>query len=161
MFLYIVRHAWAGHFGDPGWADDSQRPLTPEGVERFRRMADLLVERGAEPEMIATSPYVRCRQTAELLSMASGDTPIVELAALRPGSNLAKLAEWTQEQGVDKIAWVGHAPDVGQLTAAMIGRSDADIRFAKGACAALRFDSEPWVGGGQLYWLATAKLLGC
>ena len=26
MDLYIIRHAWAGHFGDPAWPDDSQRP---------------------------------------------------------------------------------------------------------------------------------------
>ena len=31
-------------------------------------MADVLVERGVEPTIIATSPMLRCRQTADILA---------------------------------------------------------------------------------------------
>ena len=41
--LYIVRHAWAGHFGDPDYPDDRLRPLTEEGRERFCQMVDILL----------------------------------------------------------------------------------------------------------------------
>ena len=33
--------------------------------------------------------------------------------------------------------------------------------MAKGAVAAIRFEELPEIGGGELKWLATAKLLGC
>ena len=64
MILYVIRHAWAGHYGDPAWPDDSQRPLTDEGRQRFARVVAELVKRGFAPQRIATSPLVRCRQTA-------------------------------------------------------------------------------------------------
>ena len=57
MDLYVIRHAWAGHFGDPEWPDDSQRPLTPDGMKRFARMVEILTDRGFQPQIIATSPW--------------------------------------------------------------------------------------------------------
>jgi phosphohistidine phosphatase SixA len=50
---------------------------------------------------------------------------------------------------------------VSRLTAALIGDGSSLIHFAKGAVAAIRFDGDPTIGGGELQWLATAKLLGC
>jgi len=163
MILYIVRHAWASHYGDPRWPDDSQRPLDDEGRKRFRKMAKLLAARGVAPGAIATSPLVRCRQTAELLAAAVRPEPtLVELDALVPGSDLAALVEWTAEQAKthDEIAWVGHAPDVDRMTAALAGGA-GQLRMAKGAAAALRFDGPPEPGAGELRWLVTAKILGC
>lgn len=161
MFLYIARHAWAGERGDPRWPDDSLRPLTPERIERYDEMVKVLVTRGFKPERIATSPYTRCRQTADLIVKRLSEKPsLVELEALEPGSDIEAAIEWTNSQrGVD-VCWVGHSPDVERFVAVLVGDGDAQIRFAKGAVAAIEFDEEVFVGGGQLYWLATAKLLG-
>ncbi|MGD9635116.1 MAG: histidine phosphatase family protein [Pirellulales bacterium] len=161
MFIYIARHAWAGEHGDPRWPDDSQRPLTPEGSERYDEVIKSLVKRGFAPERIATSPYVRCRQTADIISRRVPGVPkIIELEALEPGSYFDLVIEWTNEQGGVDVCWVGHSPDVERFTAMMIGDSSATIRFAKGAVAAIECDREVIAGGGELYWLATAKLLG-
>ena len=35
MFIYVVRHAWAGQSGDLRYADDSLRPLTEKGTNAF------------------------------------------------------------------------------------------------------------------------------
>ena len=164
MDLYIIRHAWAGHYGDPDWPDDSQRPLTVEGKARFVQVVARLVKRGFAPQLIATSPLVRCLQTARIVAEGlAGDPQVVELEDLMPGSDLEDLLRWTGEQAAeyDQIAWVGHAPDVGRLTADLIGETDGWIRFAKGAVAAVRFDDLPRIGQGELRWLVTAKLLGC
>ena len=161
MHLYIIRHAWAYEHGDPRWPDDSQRPLEPEGAERFAQVAQLLAARGLAPQTIATSPYVRCRQTAEIAAAHSTQSPqITELDALKPGSDFAELIEWTRQQQVDSVAWVGHAPDVSLLTAAIIGDGDALVRFAKGSVASLRIHAPLGPGCGELEWRATAKLLG-
>jgi phosphohistidine phosphatase len=95
MNLFLARHAWAGHFGDPGWSDDSLRELTPEGIERYSRVVQTLAERGFAPRRIATSPYSRCRQTADLIAKYTDHRPEVEeLDALQPGSDLRALLIW-------------------------------------------------------------------
>ena len=160
MFLYIARHAWAGERGDPRWPDDSLRELTPEGIERYTKVVKHLATCGFEPERIATSPYVRCRQTAEIIAKyVTGKPKIDELEALEPGSEIEPLIEWSRAQGDANTCWCGHSPDVESLTAEMIGAT-ANIRFAKGAIAAIEFGDEVAAGAGQLNWLATAKLLG-
>ena len=163
MDLYIVRHAWAAESNDSLWPDDGMRPLTAEGRERFARVVKKLVGCGMTPGVIGSSPLVRCIDTAQLLAAALDGTKVVELDELRPGSDLQGLLRWTARQAAKhpQIAWVGHAPDVSRLVAALIGDGGSLIHFAKGAAAAIRFDGEPTVGAGELQWLATAKLLGC
>lgn len=162
MKLFIVRHAWAGQHGDPRYPDDRLRPLTEDGKDRFAQVVKRLSDRGFKPRLIATSPLVRCRQTAEIVAAGvSGHPQIIERDELQPGSNLADLLAWTVEQEDQPVAWVGHAPDVGQLAAALIGNGTGAIRFAKGGACAIDFETEMAPGRGQLQWLATAKLLGC
>ena len=167
MILYIVRHAWAGHYGDPQWPDDFERPLSTAGKQRFAEFAEKLAARGFTPQVVATSPLIRCRQTAELVvaavEKAGEQRPrLVELEALVPGGSFEELIGWSEERAkqFDSIAWVGHAPAVGRLTAAMIG-GRGEIRFAKGAVAEVRFPYTPEPGDGELRWLLTAKMLGC
>jgi phosphohistidine phosphatase len=163
MNLYIVRHAWAEERDDSRWPDDDLRPLTPDGKERFSQVVKQLVRSGMTPGVIATSPLVRCIETAGLVAAGVPDGPkIVELDELRPGSDLEGLLRWTvrQAQKHEEIAWVGHAPDVSRLAAALIGEGDSSIRFAKGAAAAIRFDGPATLGNGELQWLVTARLLG-
>jgi phosphohistidine phosphatase len=164
MDLFIIRHAWADHPGDVVWADDSQRPLTEQGRRRFAKVVETLIGRGFAPERIATSPMVRCRQTAEVVSSALGGKPeIVELDDLLPGGEVGPLITWMARDARrhDQVAWVGHAPDVTRLTSAVIGSNYAGIRFSKGSIAAIRFDEPPTLGAGELRWMVTAKVLGC
>jgi phosphohistidine phosphatase len=162
MLLYIVRHAWAEERDSERFPNDDLRPLTGEGKKRFAKVVERLVDGGFRPTIVATSPLVRCRQTADItLKHLANDAKLVELDALRPGSDLAELVRWTASQPDEAIAWVGHAPDVTDLAAALIGDGSASIRFAKGAAAAIEFAGEMAAGKGELNWLSTAKLLGC
>lgn len=163
MDLYIVRHAWAEDRDESRWPDDGLRPLTSDGKERFARVAKKLAALGMKPGVIATSPFTRCLETAQILAAAVSDAKIVKLDELQPGSDLQGLLRWTARQAAkhEQIAWVGHAPDVDRLAAALIGDGGSLIHFAKGAAAAIRFDREPAPASGELQWLATAKVLGC
>jgi phosphohistidine phosphatase len=163
MDLYVVRHAWAGPRDDVRWPDDRIRPLTAEGEQRFARVVKKLVGAGVTPGIIASSPLVRCLQTAEILAARLDGPKIVKLDELQPGSDLPGLLRWTARQAADhqRIAWIGHAPDVNHLSAILIGDAGALIHFGKAAVAAIHFDGEPAAGCGELQWLATAKLLGC
>ena len=67
MNLYIVRHAVAHKRDAELWPDDAKRPLTPEGEERFRRAAGVILRLVPEIELVLSSPFVRAWRTAELL----------------------------------------------------------------------------------------------
>lgn len=160
MIVYIVRHAWAEDRDGERFPDDDLRPLTRDGRKRFVRLARRLIDAGMRPQVIATSPLVRCAQTAEILAeQLPRGAQVVPLDALAPGSDLAALIEWSNRQSVDEVAWCGHAPDVGHLAAELVGDGRASLRFAKGSVAAIRFDDVVAAGRGELVWLATAKLL--
>lgn len=163
MDLYIIRHAWAGHFGDPQWPDDSVRPLTEKGKMRFTEMAKILAMRGVEPTIVAASPMLRCRQTAEILAAnLAGQPKVIERKELLPEGDFESLWAWTCEQTRHhgQVAWVGHCPQVNQYAATLIGVLGGSIRFAKGAVAAIHFEDDLTPSEGELQWLATAKLLG-
>ena len=159
MFLFIARHAWAGEHGDPRWPDDSLRELTPEGIERYVKVVKALADRGFDPGRIATSPYTRCRQTADIIAKhVKGKPKIEELDALKPGSEIEPLLGWSRAQNGADVCWVGHSPDVEYLAAELIG--SVHVRFAKGSVAAIDIGTDVTPGDGQLHWLITAKTLG-
>jgi phosphohistidine phosphatase len=163
MILYIVRHAWAADRDDLVYPDDGQRPLTREGRKRFAKLVKKLSPRGLAPQAIVTSPLVRCRETAELLAAGSPGKPeLIQRTELEPGSDLDGLLRWTNaELGTcQEVAWVGHAPDVGQMAGLLLGAGEAAVDFSKGAIAAIAFDDRPALGQGLLRWLVTAKVLG-
>jgi phosphohistidine phosphatase len=83
--LYIVRHAIAAERGDE-WPDDSKRPLTEEGINKFKEVVEGLSRLDVEIDEIFTSPLVRAKQTATLLAHGLGNkTSVKTLEALAPG----------------------------------------------------------------------------
>jgi phosphohistidine phosphatase len=163
MELYIIRHAWAAERDAAAFPDDALRPLTDKGRKRFAGMVEALVPRGLAPQLIVTSPMLRCLQTAEVLAAALGErTKVVQRKELLPGGDPKHLLAWTEEHasGLERAAWVGHAPDVGYLAAALLGLEDGWLGMKKGAIAALAFSASPELGRGELQWLVTAKILG-
>jgi phosphohistidine phosphatase len=162
MQLYVVRHAYAGQRGDPQYPNDDLRPLTKKGRKRFRRLVKKLARRGFAPKLVATSPLIRCRQTADVIAKRLALVgQVVELDALRPNSQLDELVQWTNEQAADAVAWVGHSPDVEQLVAHLIGSREGAVAFAKGAICAIEFDDRLVPRQGEMAWLASPKMLGC
>jgi phosphohistidine phosphatase SixA len=156
MQLFIIRHAYAGQHGDPRWPNDELRPLTGKGRKRFSRLVKKLARGDFSPTVIGTSPLVRCRQTADALAERLGlEDHVVELDALRPDSQLDELVSWTNQQGAQAVAWVGHSPDVEELAATLLGARSGALRFAKGAVAAIDFDEGVGRDQGELLWLAT------
>ncbi|TWT88153.1 Histidine phosphatase superfamily (branch 1) [Pseudobythopirellula maris] len=164
MILYVARHAWAGNFGDPGCSDDTLRELTPDGIERYFRTVDALVEqRGFTPDRLATSPYTRCVQTATIIAERTPKAPEFDkIEALGCGVDLPQLMAWTAEhESAGDLCWVGHNPDVEALVAWLVGSPVGVVSFAKGSVAAVEFAAGPVEkGAGELLWHCTAKSLG-
>ena len=132
--LAIIRHAWAE---DPAPdIDDFHRRLPKPGRKGFVKFVRRLGEAGLGFDLVATSPLVRCRETAEILAEELElRREIAVVDALAPGSDWQALVEWTVRQDAGRVAWVGHAPCVGRLVAQTIGDGSAAIRMQKGAVA--------------------------
>src|SRR5262244_1088175 len=89
--LYLVRHGVAEARGE-AWPDDTKRPLTEQGVSRFRKSARALSRLGVSIDVVLTSPLIRTRQTAEILAAAFNPRPaVVNVDALAPGGSQASV----------------------------------------------------------------------
>ncbi len=157
--LYVVRHGVAEERSD-AWPDDARRPLTEEGMTRFRKASRSLARLGVEIDVVLTSPLVRTRQTAEILAGAlSPHPPVVHVDALGPdGTAAAVIAELEKHAKRQRIALVGHEPGIGDLAARLAGMRHA-MEFKKGAVCRIDVDALPPKTPGMLRWFLTPKLL--
>src|ERR1700704_4230817 len=93
MDLLLVRHAIAFDRDRHRWQDDGDRPLSEAGVRRARKAAAGLKKLTKRPERLLTSPLVRARQPAQILTDVAGWPGAEEVAELSPGEPaLAVLA---------------------------------------------------------------------
>ncbi|MGD9904954.1 MAG: phosphohistidine phosphatase SixA [Vicinamibacterales bacterium] len=161
--LYLVRHAVAALRG-PDYPDDAERPLTPEGIERWRRAAAGLRELGVAIDVVLTSPLARARETAEILVAALKPRPTLTVAeALAPGRRpaevLALIAKYAAApRGAARLALVGHEPDLGELAARLLGAKGA-LEFKKGAVCRLDVDRAMPGGPATLRWFLPPRVL--
>ena len=161
--LYLVRHAVAAERG-PEYPDDARRPLTPDGVRRFRESVRGLRTLGVTLDLVLTSPLVRARETADILRAGLRPAPrLIVSDALAPGTRpadaiAAVLARAGSGRGAARVAVVGHEPDLGELAARWLG-AKAAIPFKKGAV--LRFDVDRALpaGPGTLRWFLPPRAL--
>lgn len=167
MQLLVIRHARAGsakEFSQTGENDDL-RPLTGDGRERMdlgaagmHRLVDTI-------DLLATSPLVRARETAEIVAAEFGIRQIAEVEELRPGTRPAALVEWIQDAGSrETVAIVGHDMHLSKLVGLLLtGRAEPMVRIRKGAAVLLDVGatrrSHAGLRSGRLLWSLTPRQL--
>lgn len=169
MNLLVIRHAIAEDkeaFAAFGRSDD-QRPLTESGREKMRRGAEGLHAVSPRIAVLASSPLVRARETAEIVAPVF-KVPRVEIVeALRPERKFDDLVAWLRrrvpnddESGDLTVAIVGHEPHLsGLVTWLMTGSDESRVELKKGAACMLRFERAPGKAEATLRWaLAPAQL---
>jgi phosphohistidine phosphatase SixA len=108
--LYLVRHAKAADRFE--WTGpDRGRPLTGKGRQQAAWLAGALA--GEPLALVAASPWLRCRQTAEPIAAAAGLEPTID-----------------PRLGYDE-------PDVGGWVAAAVKAAEADPDRAPGSLVAV------------------------
>ena len=85
MDLLIVRHAIAFDRDHRRWREDAARPLSPAGIRRARKAAAGLKKLTARPQRLLTSPLLRAKQTAQILTDVAGWPAAEEVPELSPG----------------------------------------------------------------------------
>src|SRR5271167_4240849 len=107
MELLIIRHTIAAPRDAHRWRDDGSRPLTPVGMRRSRRAAAGLKMIAKAPDRLLTSPLVRARQTARILTEVAGWPPAEEVPELLPGTAALKVLALLARNRRKRIALVG------------------------------------------------------
>jgi phosphohistidine phosphatase len=156
MRLYFVRHAEAIERG--GNVPDAMRYLTPEGRSFFRKTVKRLIQKGALPDGIYSSPLVRAVQTAEILAEEIGFRgPLIVTDKLAPGFGRAGLkAILSKCAGAKEVALVGHEPDLGDLVASLLSLP-SPRPLKKGEVVALKLPRKGALSPAVFLWSARGK----
>lgn len=152
MELLILRHAIAFPRDPKRWPDDTERPLTMEGVKKARRAAAGLKRIVKRPALVLTSPLVRARDTAAIFAQAARWPEAKECEALTPGASPEAVFAVLRRRGADRVALVGHQPHLGRLLALCMrgdARSEA-FELRKSAVVCLHFQGPPRARQGVL-----------
>ncbi len=158
MDIYLVRHAIADDRHPERYPNDAARPLTDEGIAKFREAARGLRRIAPDVDLTLASPYVRAWDTAVLLHEEAGWPEPVEcpeIEAVKPAAGALPLLDAHADHGA--VALVGHEPFLSNLVSLLVcGDEDAlRMEFKKGGVALVRVHG----GHGHLLWSATPKLL--
>jgi phosphohistidine phosphatase len=117
--LLIVRHGRAAPAGPAG---DEERQLTDEGRRELIASCRALGRLQIRPSLILSSPYLRTRQTSDILAAELGSAIRAEVRSeLASGANPDAFFEILEGCDDDLVAVVGHMPDVAELVAAATG----------------------------------------
>jgi phosphohistidine phosphatase len=161
MRLYLIRHGEAEDRSADGC--DGERALTPAGAKEMRRVARRLVELDVHIDVVATSPLLRARQTADALH-AEGAAPAAEQEEfLAGGGSLDELRAWLGRQRRRRaaaVAIVGHQPALGEWAELLLcGSAQGRIQLKKGGIVALELlDPGAAPSTARLLWMIPPKL---
>ena len=158
MNLYFLRHAIAVPRGTPRLKDEN-RPLTKDGARKMRAVAKGMRALEIEFDRIVTSPYLRARQTAEIVGEIFGHE--VEIwNSLIPLKDTRELVATLRKFSGDSILLVGHEPHLSGFISLLIsGGPDAQIELKKGALCKVSSDDLIYGQCATLQWLlAPAQL---
>jgi phosphohistidine phosphatase len=159
--VYLVRHAFAAHADPDRWPDDSLRPVTPKGAERFRVEARGLQRVAPDVDVVLASRFARAWQTAELLHEAAGWPEPESCPELEAGRASAPAVDVLRRRPERTIALVGHEPHLSRLASLLCTGDEErlDLELKKGGVVLLSVDDAVEPGEATLRWAAAPKLL--
>ena len=154
MKIYCVRHGHAEPLADA----TGDRPLTQDGIDELKKVANYLAFRGFHVSHVMHSEKQRSKQTAEILAkqIATDTTP--ELCLLlspdEPVDELvARIRTWH-----DDTLLVGHMPNISSLVSALVIGDQAQdlILFTPGTIVCLeRNENQSWI----INWIVRPELV--
>jgi phosphohistidine phosphatase len=162
MRIYLIRHSNAIDPGTPGYEDDSLRPLTEKGRDKMKRISAALKELDVKPDLIISSPYVRAKQTAEILAkVLKYKHELIFNEMLVPMGNPDNIiGEINEKYSVDELILVGHEPCFSVLIGTLVAENpDLAFNIKNGGVCCLSSDDLHTDRKATLDWLLTPKIL--
>jgi phosphohistidine phosphatase len=161
IHVYLIRHGLAGEFGS--YANDRERPLTEDGKQKTRLVAQRLANLGLKFDLILTSPLLRAQQTATIL-MESSLTSQMETVDYLASGAIAAWLDWltSWQPGQHRsLALVGHEPTLSTWAEMLVwGESKGNLELKKAGIIGISLpDQTPPIGHSTLFWLAPPRFL--
>lgn len=159
MNLYLLRHGLAAESSASG--RDSDRPLTPKGERKLRQAAKAMEALKLPFDLILSSPYLRARQTAEVVAETFGAQKRLEFSdTLKPNGSANELVQLLRERvpAREEVLLVGHEPFLSELIGLLVtGGTTSTIVMKKGGLCKLAIESLKPGRCAALEWLLTPK----
>lgn len=166
MELLIVRHGIAEVREDFAKKNlgDHLRPLTLKGRKKIQKVGMQICSWMPTVDLIISSPFVRARQTAEILAQIYFGTTVVEAPELVPQSPPTAFLKWLKAHARDhnRVVVVGHEPQLSCFASFLLsGKSDSFIDIKKGGALCLELESFDisQAGTAELLWLLPPKFI--
>lgn len=163
MNLYIIRHAIAVDETMSDHESDSERPLTDKGRKKMRQIAKGLRNLGVEFDLILSSPYVRARETAEILAdvFKMKKQPAFSDNLIPLGNPELLISEINEKYPVNSLALVGHEPHLSTLVGMLVSENGkVEVTLKKGGVCYLSADDLHYnEHRATLEWLLTPGIL--
>ena len=160
MRLYLMRHGIAIDRDDPNCPSETERYLTPKGVEKTRDAAEGLRKLRVKPSVLLTSPFVRAVQTGEITCevLKLDSKKLRATDNLKPDAKPARLVEELSKMSDSEVICFGHAPMLDDFIAHTVKAPDAftELKKAGVACLDIQTFSPLHV---TVAWLMTARAL--
>lgn len=164
MNLFLLRHGVAVERDPQSFPDDAKRPLTLKGEDRVRLVCDAMQALELSFDAILSSPYLRARQTAEIVATALGLRRDMEfLGELTPTGDPKALLRFINriQPAPENVLLVGHEPYLSELLSVLIsGQPDAAIDLKKNGLAKIELTQRLKFGRcATLNWLLAPRHL--
>ncbi|MCA1980659.1 MAG: histidine phosphatase family protein [Calditerrivibrio sp.] len=134
MRIYFVRHAEAVDRND--WeGEDMSRPLTKDGIKKFKSFFKKIYKNIKKPELIICSEALRSNKTAEIIGDFFKLEPTVD-QRINPGADILQyktVVSELEEKEIGTVLIVGHEPDLSNFISLYISEKTATIKMKKGA----------------------------
>ncbi|GBD87306.1 phosphohistidine phosphatase SixA [bacterium BMS3Abin03] len=158
MNIYLIRHGKAEPVF-PGKKDD-ERNLTKEGSLIVEASANNWKEFVQDFDHIFTSPFIRAKQTARIISnVFHFQGNIVEDSVLAPGSVTRNIIELANAINGNDIAFIGHQPDMSYHISDFISGKEVNLKFSPSSIAKISFENGAASGKGILMFLLPPALI--
>lgn len=158
MLLYLMRHGIAE---DPSiLGSDADRQLTQRGTLRTAMVAKGLEKIGVEFDRIISSPYVRARQTAEIVGRITRfEDEIMLDARLVPHGRFSDVSDLILENDdAGSLLFVGHEPSMSGIISGLCAGGNLMIEVKKASVTAIEIMRLRPTAEGSLLWSLPPKV---
>ena len=132
MKLYLMQHALAYPV-----EEDSERPLSPTGIDQAKAAARGIKRLGLSFDLIVTSPKRRAHQTAALIAegVRYPHSDIMTTETVLPNQSPQGLLDLLQKESAESsILVVGHMPQLAKLASDLMHGGELLIENAGLTC---------------------------
>ena len=155
MDLYVLRHAIAAARDARKFPDDADRPLTDKGIAKLGHVTQGMQELGLDFDLVLTSPYVRARQTAEIVVKALRlEVRARSTRELAPDGDPKVLIADVLSARAARPLLVGHEPYLSELISVLLsGDPHLGIALKKAGLCKLTAETLRFGRCASLEWL--------